>query len=282
VSTEPQSDAAREAFVAQLVARLDRGGSRPEPGGDREIEAPSNVELDGTEDAQLPVTEAARLDGVVAALSAPGAWSEPPDLRSAVLTMVRAQAEDGRWAIAEPASTRAGSEAPAPAEPEPTPQTEPAPATVTVLRPRRPRLAVVLPLAAAAAVVITLTVLGVQAVLRPGPDQTFTALGSDHLRAKVTVTSKPSGFEVTLEAKDLPAAPVGSYYAAWLRRGPGPGDVVPIGTFHGRRVGGPIVLWSGVDPAEYRTFSVTLQRDGEPPLPNAPSAHRVLAGTVGG
>jgi hypothetical protein len=150
---------------------------------------------------------------------------------------------------------------------------------VIPLRARRARLALAVPVAAVAAAVITLLVLGVQKTLEPGPDETFAALGAGRISAEVSVTSQPSGFEVQLDPENLPAAAPGFYYAAWLRRGPGPGDVVPIGTFHGRRVGGPIVLWSGVDPAEYSTFSVTLEREGEPPLPNAPSAHRVLVGT---
>jgi hypothetical protein len=340
VTNDPQADQARDAFVESLAAHLDHFGARerdldtgPEAGADGEPAGPDGEPAGpdgvragprGDQDWQ------ARLDGITAALSAPATWSEPPDVRSALLLRVRAQAERANGAAlaperkpsttestapdlakpeltgaaltdpAEPVpsgseraeSVSSGSEpaesagpgpaeseaaGPEPAESEPV---EPRIATVTSLRPRWQRLAYAVPVAAAAAVILTLAVLGVQRALTPGPDQVFTALGAGDLRAKVTVTSKPSGFEITLDSEDLPAAPAGSYYAGWLRRGPGAGDVVPIGTFHGRRVGDPIVLWSGVDPAEYRTFSVTLQRDGEPPVPTAPSAHRVLVGTV--
>lgn len=307
MTTDPQADATRAAFVDHLTAHLDRFGSREpkaDPGADADPElnpeASSEVNPDETpaNTDPTPTPAGAWPEGLVAILSAESTWSEPPDLRSAVLTRARALAEgvggaEPPEAPAEPDAT--GTPAPpAAVEPtpdliprpeprsEPEPTSEPRPATVTPLHPRRPRLVIALALTAAAAVVITLAVLGVQAALRPGPDEVFTAFGADGLRAKVTVTSKPSGFEVTLEAQNLPAAPPGSYYAAWLRRGPGPGDVVPIGTFHGRRVGGPIVLWSGVDPGVYRTFSVTRQRAGEPPLPNAPSAYRVLVGSVDG
>jgi hypothetical protein len=322
VSSDPQADPIRDTFIERLTAHLDRSAApgpdadssdRPDDDpGDRSDDSDvrtdddSDVRTDADSDLESDLGSAvpARLDGIVAALTAPATWSEPPDLRSALLTRIRAQAGDGAAVAtakagptaetaappdvtAEPAAATDPEPAAAPdataetaAGPDAEPATEPRLATVTPLRPRWQRLSVALPLAAAAAVLVTLTVLGVQAALRPGPDAVFVASGAGGLRADVSVTSKPSGFEITLETDDLPAAPAGSYYAAWLRRGPGPGDVVPIGTFHGRRVGEPIVLWSGVDPADYRTFSVTLQRDGEPPLPNAPSARRVLAGTV--
>lgn len=308
MTTDPQADASSAAFISYLTAHLDRTAVResepdsvsdPDRGSDSALNSAPDVDPELDADPELdpdPLSEsmvAARLEGIVAALSAPAAWSEPPDLRSAILSRVRAHAGNGTAPAKPP--VRALSPEPVP-EPEFEAATElaarelkaapepaaPELAAVIPLRPRWQRLAVALPLTAAAAVVVTLTVLGVQAALRPDPDQVFTALGAEGVRAEVTVTSKPSGFEITLEADDLPAAPAGSYYAAWLRRGPGPDDVVPIGTFHGRRVGDPIVLWSGVDPGEYGTFSVTLQRDGEPPLPNAPSARRVLVGTVDG
>jgi hypothetical protein len=297
VTTDPQADATSAAFVAYLAAHLDRYSSREgepdsvsgplsEPDAELDEDQTTDEEQDAELDADLDLDSdldpisAARFEGIRAALSDPSAWSEPPDLRSSILARVRAQAENGT-APTEAPEPVAEIQAPEP-EADVVPDEEPRLATVTPLRPRWQRLAVALPLTAAASVLITLTVLGVQALLRPGPDEVFTALGGDGLRVEVTVTSQPSGFEITLAAEDLPAAPAGSYYAAWLRRGPGPGDGGPIGTFHGRRVGEPVELWSGVDPSEYRTFSVTLQRDGEPPLPNAPSARRVLLGTIGG
>ncbi|HST86417.1 MAG TPA: anti-sigma factor [Kineosporiaceae bacterium] len=344
MTNDPQADNARAAFIESLAAHLDHFGARERDVNTGPVPDGEQSGLDG--EPAGPDAEPAGLDGesagpdgeqggpdgepdwqrtlggITAALSAPASWSEPPDVRSALLLRVRAQAERANGAALAPKPERepltAVTPAPDLAEPEVEPEqagpelsgptlAEPVPpgserarpelsgltsaepesgepriATVTPLRPRWQRLAYAVPVAAAAAAILTLAVLGVQRALTPGPDEIFTALGAGDLQAKVTVTSKPSGFEITLDSKDLPAAPAGSYYAAWLRRGPGAGDVVPIGTFHGRRVGDPILLWSGVDPAEYRTFSVTLQRDGEPPVPNAPSAHRVLLGTVNG
>lgn len=327
MTNEPQADSAHDAFIERLTAHLDRS-SADEPDVDTGPE--SGPEPTPDAGADIDPGWQSRLDGITATLSAPATWAEPPDIRSALLVRIRAQAKRSNGAVPAVASETQTSPQPSPAapklavapEPEPPPPAqepatasprnltvapepapaaqepsptaqEPAPAaqdpepdprvaTVIPLRPRWQRLAVAVPVAAASAAILTLAILGVQRVLAPEPDEVFAAHGAGNLRAEVTVTSKPSGFEITLAADALPAAPAGSFYAAWLRRGPGPGDVIPIGTFHGRRVGDPIVLWSGVDPDEYRTFSVTLQRDGEPPVPNAPSARRVLLGTVDG
>lgn len=318
MTTEPPVDPAADSFAERLAAHLDRAAARepddarrpgadpdaadpdladPDPnldpaGLDRDLADldldPADLDLDpaGLDRDPADLDLEARLDGVVAALSSRSAWSEPPDLRSAVLARIRAAA--GPEPDTVPDATAAPGTHPAPdaaavlgSHPGSGRGSAPAGlATVTPLRPRWQRLTVAIPVAAAAAALVTFAVLGTQQVLAPDPDQTFAALGAGGLRADVSVTSMPSGFEITLDTEDLPAAPAGAYYAGWLRRGPGPGDVVPIGTFHGRRVGGAIVLWSGVDPAEYRTFSVTLQREGEPPVPNAPSARRVLVGAL--
>ena len=289
MTADQRAGASDEDFVERLIAHLDRSAAR-----DESAPADTGTRPDDTGDGD----EDAAAASIATVLSSPAVWTDPPDIRATLLARVRAEAArpvDGE--TSDPVSAPASAPAPAPAPAlSPAPPVaaaepvvagpaadEPAVATVTPLR-RRPswqRLAVAVPVAAAAAAVLTLAVLGVQDALEPGPDSTFTALGPAGARADVEVTSRASGFEVTLESENLPAAPAGSYYAAWMRRGPGPGDVVPIGTFHGRRIGEPIVLWTGVDPARYRTFSVTLQREGEPPLPNAPSARRVLAGTFG-
>jgi hypothetical protein len=261
VTPDPQGDPRREAFAELLATRLDRSG---DPG--------AAVEPEDTAD---PLVE-----GITAALASPAVWSEPPDLRAAVLARVGAEAGAGAAPETGPGSVTGPGHATSDAPESRPSRPEPALAPVVPMRSRRRRLLLALPVAAAGAAIYTLGILGVQQALEPGPDATFVALGEGGVRAEVEVTSAPSGFEITVESDSLPAAPAGSYYAAWLRRGPGPDDVVPIGTFHGRRVGDPIVLWSGVDPAEYRTFSITLQRDGEPPVPNAPSARRVLVGTV--
>jgi hypothetical protein len=237
VNPDGPVEPARDDIVERLTAHLDRVAAREQPTGADE-----------------------RLDFVVAALASPAAWTEPPDLRDAILIRVRAQAD----VAPQPQPAAAPEQAP-----------EPAPRPVIPPRPRWQRLAWAVPVAAAAAVLFTFAVLGAQRLLAPGPDATFTASGQQ-VSAEVEVTSEPSGFKITLDARGLPGAPTGTYYAAWLRRG---ASVVPIGTFHARRHGDEVVLWSGVDPADYSTFSVTLQREDEPPLPTAPSARRVLLGT---
>ncbi len=73
------------------------------------------------------------------------------------------------------------------------------------------------------------------------------------------ITSTPSGFEIQLDITGLPPAPEGAYYQGWLRNDSG---AVTIGTFHGREGSDDIILWSGVDVADFPTLTVTLQQVG--------------------
>ncbi|MDQ0370886.1 hypothetical protein J2S42_007555 [Catenuloplanes indicus] len=73
---------------------------------------------------------------------------------------------------------------------------------------------------------------------------------------------------MVLEPDGLPAAAAGSYYTAWLR-GPD-GTVVPPGSFHERRTGIPVFLWSAVEPAASPEFVVTLQSENDQPSPDGP------------
>ena len=97
------------------------------------------------------------------------------------------------------------------------------------------------------------------------PDATVTA----------SVAETGSGFSIWLRTSGLPAAAPGSYYAAWLV---GPRGIVPLGSFHGRRSGARIELWSGVDPTDYPIFLVTLQAEGGP---STPSTLVVVTGPLG-
>jgi hypothetical protein len=72
----------------------------------------------------------------------------------------------------------------------------------------------------------------------------------------------PSGWYLRLDVNGIPPAPNGSYYEGWLTRG----EVgVSVGTFHMRNGAEPVALWSGVAPADYPVFSVTLQDEGGGP-----------------
>jgi hypothetical protein len=92
--------------------------------------------------------------------------------------------------------------------------------------------------------------------------------------ADVAVRDTPSGVEITLDTTGLPPAPAGTYYEAWVV---GPHGSVAIGTFHLRRGSKDVVLWSGVELADYPKITITAQREGEGP---ASSGRVLLAGEV--
>ena len=76
---------------------------------------------------------------------------------------------------------------------------------------------------------------------------------------RASIAPMDSGFEIELDISGLPPAPVGTYYQGWLRNQDG--DAVTIGTFHGREGTDDIILWSGVDIADYPTLTVTIQQE---------------------
>lgn len=136
-----------------------------------------------------------------------------------------------------------------------------------------------MPVAVLGAAVFTVAVLAVDRALTPAPppSDTYVASGTSlapQSRAEVSVMDTPAGIAITVVPTGLPAAAPGSYYAAWLR---GPGGSVPIGSFHWRRTGVPIELWSGVDVAGYPELVITLQAEGDPP---GPSSLEVLTATL--
>jgi hypothetical protein len=82
-----------------------------------------------------------------------------------------------------------------------------------------------------------------------------------------------SGFAVYLDLAGLPRLPDDGFYEAWVRNDDG--TLVSIGTFS--ESAGRITLWSGVDPCEFGTITITRERpDGDP---NS-SGDRVLAGPI--
>jgi len=87
-----------------------------------------------------------------------------------------------------------------------------------------------------------------------------------------TLTRTDSGWLVVLHATGLPRLDGGQFYQAWLRNSSG--VLVPIGTFN---EGTDVMLWSGVSPADYPTFTVTKEMaDGN----QASSGQRVLSGNA--
>lgn len=222
----------RDAFARRLADALDR----------RAEGAPTDIRDMDAETA-----------AVLAQLRAPSAWSAPPpDLRVRILA-----------AAAEKTSAPL---------PEPAPVAEQAAPVVVPFQRRASRwrrLAISGPVAAAAAVAFTFAVLAVDDMVN-APERGVTYEGSGtplapEADAEVSVRPSAAGFSVVIDARNLPAAAPGSYYAAFLS---GPRGVVPLGSFHGRRSGNPITMWSGVDPKDYPDFTVTLQREGDSPEPS--------------
>lgn len=140
---------------------------------------------------------------------------------------------------------------------------------------RRRHRVVVAALAAAAAVAL---VVGIVAATRGTTDPDFRArLTATALAptagATASVTHNTAGFRIALDAHGLRRLERGAYYQAWLKNPHG--GLVSIGTFSSSD--GDIVLWSGVDPEEYRGITVTIEPDDDDPRS---SGRRVLAGEL--
>jgi Anti-sigma-K factor rskA len=119
-------------------------------------------------------------------------------------------------------------------------------------------------LSAAAALAVLAGVIGL--IARAGGDdgggREF-AIGGTELAprasATATVEETGSGVAIELDVSDLPPAPPGTYYQAWVK---GPDGLVTVGTFHMRGGDDEVELWSGVDVGRYPTLTVTLQEEG--------------------
>jgi Anti-sigma-K factor rskA len=118
-------------------------------------------------------------------------------------------------------------------------------------------------LVAAAAAVVFGVVATVAVTGNNEPESTVAILAGTELEPAATgranIVPMDSGFEIKLDISGLPPAPAGSYYQGWLRNKDG--DAVTIGTFHGREGTDDIILWSGVDIADYPTLTVTIQQE---------------------
>ena len=91
----------------------------------------------------------------------------------------------------------------------------------------------------------------------------------------VWVDEQGGGVEFVLDVEGLPPAPEGQFYEGWVK---GEAGIVAVGTFHLRGGDDEVRLWSGVDLADYPTFSVTLQDEGGGP---DTSGRKVLTADIG-
>jgi len=211
-------------------------------------------------------------EALIAELRLESTWSEPPPgLKAGILAAVVKERDP---AVEAPVVEAPTAEAPI-AE---SPVVEAPVGDLSARRARRSRVVWGLAAAAAVAVAFAAGALTTDGSSPPTPSgREFLAAGSPlapAASATVTVAKGGAGFSVQLELHSLPAAAQGSYYAAWLR---GPDGLMSVGTFHGRDLGPPFKLWSGVDPARYPEFFVTLQLEGGP---TDPSDRVVLRGML--
>lgn len=92
------------------------------------------------------------------------------------------------------------------------------------------------------------------------PEGDVFALGptelADGASGEVELTNLRNGLRIILDVRDLPPAPEGQFYEAWIGRD---GGGVSAGTFHMRNRTGEIELWAGVTTDEYSRFVITLE-----------------------
>ena len=179
-------------------------------------------------------------------LARPDVWDEPPaGLEDAIVAAIATEAS--RAPLASP---------PVAPEAEPT--------SLDERRARRARSAAPWWLGAAAAAVL---VVGGIALFGRGGDDDEPAFAGDLVElspsdaavgasASAAVTATPAGLKIVLDVDDLPGAPEGFFYEAWLSDGE---TRVSAGTFHLREGDNPIALWAGVADPAFNKLSVTLE-----------------------
>lgn len=112
--------------------------------------------------------------------------------------------------------------------------------------------------AAMALVFATISVIDAQQQTVVAMEGTELELGAG---GQAAVRPTGSGWWIRLDLKGLPPAPEGSFYEGWVWSDEG--DGVSIGTFHLRGGDAPVVLWSGVEMADYPSIWVTLEKEDE-------------------
>ena len=177
-------------------------------------------------------------DRLLATLRQQELWVDPPaDLEDRTLAALRAEVETSARTVDE----------------------------LSVARERRSRRRRWAPVLVAAAAAVAVGAVATVAVTENNePEAAVVALAGTELEPDATgrasITPVDSGFEIELDINGLPPASAGTYYQGWLRNEEG--DAVTIGTFHGREGTDDIILWSGVDIAEYPMVTVTVQEEG--------------------
>ncbi len=96
---------------------------------------------------------------------------------------------------------------------------------------------------------------------------TATELDPDTI-ADLDVVPTPAGVQFELRLMMLDNAVGADYYAAWLLpagadMGAPDTEAIPLGSFHWRMGGVPVILWSGVDDPSFTRFVVTKQTLGD-------------------
>ena len=137
--------------------------------------------------------------------------------------------------------------------------------TVVARTPHRQRwpLAAAAILGVAAVVILVAGLLGVFS----NPNEQLVAIEGTELEpgasGQAWINEADAGWWVRIHVDALPAASEGTYYEGWFWNDDGEG--VSIGTFHLRGGDEEVILWSGVDPANYPAIWVTLEdEDGDP------------------
>jgi len=200
--------------------------------------------------AALADEERGDLDELRTLLADPSLWDEPDAaLEYSVVDAIQAEARNG---VAPPSTPVAGGRGRRWLRPVP-----------------------IIGVAAAALVLIVALIAGIgNGSRRPqlAASLAGTAL-SPGARAHATLTQTTSGWRIELDASGLPRLDNGRFYEAWLKNQNG--VLVPIGTFNqGGRI---VMLWAGVSPRDFPTFTVTEESaDGN----QASSGRVVLVGTV--
>jgi hypothetical protein len=208
------------------------------------------VELIVGDDPAVDGAARAEAELIAALLADPATWTEPPDsLAGLIEDEIRAEA------ALDPPAAAAAARRPG--------------------RPAHTRRGLVPLLGLAAAGVVALGF-----VFAAGGDDDAPVAGASLVSetdpaasGSAEIFDAESGFAVYLDLAGLPPLPDDGFYEAWVRNDDG--TLVSIGTFS--ESAGRITLWSGVDPCEFGTITITRERpDGDP---NS-SGDRVLAGPI--